>query len=579
MAHHFRLDPSDLIVDRFIPDIRPYFPQPAHVRILVVLDERGISPGPPGSGFALGRVVAYLRDEDFGFVNFEVHFAQRGGDPSPTAVTINAGAGEWDYRYAGFRYHSEDGGAPIINGYDELWCFGFDPFINDNGTNDEVRGDDSSPTAAELAVLSDWMDAGGGVLAMGDHNFLGSAMCWNIPRVGTMRAWLKDDDDARSVPNRTGPDRHDTNRPATDAQDPDETADPAQIPNSVETDLVTQPLDWKQYSVWSPFVLQERYRPHPVLCGGPLGVLDRLPDHPHEGLVIRDDLIDLTATCWHDEGKDEYPSAGGTQPAPEVIAWVDTLATPPHNHQKGPQPARHFPAIGVYNGHEIEHGRVLVDSTWHHWLDYNIAALQEADTEEFRKIQRYHQNVAIWLAPQAEQRRMLRYAAFWTVLSTHAYEELTLDTPVLVLGGQAIDILGRATSECLVSEWLYDLIPFPFREEIRFREPLPEPCWSCPPFELLTRAVMGGVVRELLPHRETLVQQSWGASEVPAGIDEATFEAAFSAGLQQGLETAVESLEANQGVLEEAAKRARKGLKGLDFDTGKGRGPKDPNCD
>jgi len=112
-----------------------------------------------------------------------------------------------------------------------------------------VKDSEYSSTPAELTVLTEWMDNGGGVLAMGDHNFLGSAMCWNIPRVGTMRAWLKDDNDGRSVPNRTGTDRHDTNRPQNASQDASQTPNPAMIPNSVERDAIAQPLEWKKYSV------------------------------------------------------------------------------------------------------------------------------------------------------------------------------------------------------------------------------------------------------------------------------------------------------------------------------------------
>jgi len=45
MPFELNLDPSDLIIDRYIPDIRPIFPRPAKVRILIVL-EPGISPWP-----------------------------------------------------------------------------------------------------------------------------------------------------------------------------------------------------------------------------------------------------------------------------------------------------------------------------------------------------------------------------------------------------------------------------------------------------------------------------------------------------------------------------------------------------
>jgi len=558
MPFELNLDPSDLIIDRYIPDIRPIFPRPAKVRILIVL-EPGISPGPPGSGFGLGRVVSYLRNETFGFVDFEVDFALRGTDDSPTAVDIDNGAGEWDFRYRDFRYHSVEDGTPILHGYDELWCFGINPNIHDNGDNQSVKDSNYSSTPAELTVLTEWMDNGGGVLAMGDHNFLGSAMCWNIPRVGTMRAWLKDDNDGRSVPNRTGTDRHDTNRPQNASQDATQTPNPAMIPNSVERDAIAQPLEWKKYSVWSRLVFQRRRRPHPVLCGGSLGVIDRFPDHPHEGLVIHEDLIDFTAKCLHDNSKDEYPTVDGQQPTAEAIAWVRTLPDPPYNLAKGDQPARRFPAIGVYNGHSIDHGRVLVDSTWHHWFDMNIAQLEASDSEDFQKIKRYFQNVAIWLAPKHEQQKMLNYGAFWTVLANPSFEELTLDTPIFTLGGQAIDILGRATSDCLVTDWLLEFIPRPIHDLFRPRKPfpIPDPCWSCPPEELISQAVMGGVIRELLPYRDKLIEKSWGRKKVDIAFKPDEIEQTILVGVFHGIEALMKTVDENHEAMNRLSKLSR----------------------
>ena len=98
--------------------------------------------------------------------------------------------------------------------------------------------------------------------------------------------------------------------------------------------------------------------------------------------------------------------------------------------------------------------------------------LETANTTGFQKIRRYFQNVAIWLAPKARQSTMLSYSSFWTVLSNAAFEELTIGTPILTLGGQAIDILGRKTSDCLVTSWLIDLVPIELVEVFR-------PRWPC----------------------------------------------------------------------------------------------------
>ena len=553
MHFDFRLDPRDLLIDHVIPDLRPILPQPANVRVLVIHDT--VSIGPPGSGFSLGRVVSYLRNEAFGFVNFQVEFAQLGTTSDPTAVSENSAASEWDFRYTNFRYNSEIDGNRIIDDYDQVWLFGIQPLVHDNGPNDDVFDSPYGATSDELEALTDWMDAGGGVLAMGDHNILGSGMCWNVPRVGTMRAWLKDDDDRKSVPNRVGTDRHDTNRPANSSQDPNVTPSPAVIPTTVERDTVAQPLEWRAFGVFSNFVFERRSRPHPVLCGGELGIIDRFPDHPHEGLVIEDHLIDLSAKCQHDNGRDEYPTVGGVQPAPAVIAWLRTLPDPPYNHAKGGQPARRFPAIGVYDGHAIDHGRVLVDSTWHHWFDMNIAQLEAADTTDFRKIKRYFQNVAIWLSPKPKQQTMLAHAAFWATLNNATYEEFSPETPVLSLGGLAFDVLGRATSDCLVTNWLIEAIPIPI-DHVWPEIPMPNPCWSCPPDWLIPRAVLGGIIREMIPLRDRVVEVAWSGRQKDVQIDGQEIEKRARAGTESGLRAALESVDENRRALEQFAKAA-----------------------
>lgn len=540
-----RLDPRDSILERFMR-WELYFPRPALVRILIVLDNR-VSPGPPGSDFGLGRVTSYLRSEPFGFVAFQVDFARYGSTASPTAVVVNNNPGEWGYRYTNFRLNSTVGGRRVIDDYQQVWFFGTEPFVHDNGANTSVTGSPYSPTNAEVAAFSAWMDAGGGVLAMGDHNFLGSAMCWKIPRVGTMRAWRKDANDGRSVPNRSGTDRHDTNQPQNAGQDASVTASPAVIPNSAEMDTVTQPLEWKPYSVWSVIVWRLRNRPHPVLCGGSLGVIDRFPDHPHEGLVVHEDLIDFSRKCEHDSRRDEYPTVGGVQPRAEVIAWVKALPSPPYRFGKGVQPGRRIPAIGVYDGHAIAHGRVLVDSTWHHWFDMNIASLEAANTSDFQKIRRYFQNVAIWLSPPSSQQRMLNYAAVWAVFTPSAIEGLTIDLPVYVLGGHAIDILGRSTSDCLVTSWVLGQFELPIRELIR--PPIgPEPIWSSPPEEIFTQAIMGGVIRQLLPLRDELLKEAWRSDGKLAKVpfDPKQLDVLVEKGVAEGFRLAIELLEKNR---------------------------------
>ena len=63
-----------------------------------------------------------------------------------------------------------------------------------------------------LAVLTQFMQAGGGVFATGDHENLGAALCARIPRVRAMRLWNQ------GTPSFDGIDRLSTNAPGRSDQ-------------------------------------------------------------------------------------------------------------------------------------------------------------------------------------------------------------------------------------------------------------------------------------------------------------------------------------------------------------------------
>ena len=400
-------DVRDLVlIDRIpIDDVMRFFPRRPTVRILVVADTSVSFT----SSFGIGMVIDLVRANADGYVRFEVDLA-RLGTAGSTLMVDNTPAPRAP-RYDNFRFSSQVGGQYVLEEYDEVWCFGFAPGNNGSPDDANVTNSPYASTDQDLAVLTQWMNAGGGVLAMGDHHYLGAAMCSRIPRVRSMRRWTN----AQGVPPIDGPGRFDTNRPENAAQDPTVTANPAVIPFEAQSDAIPQVIDWKRYSVPSLFAFEHRHRPHPLLCGGNLGVIDVLPDHPHEGRVYEDGEIDLSASySFAGVSGNEYPTVGGAQARPEVIAWGNTLPDPPYNHEKGDSPAKRFALIGAYDGDASQVGRVAVDSTWHHWLDINLTGLQaETPDTEYQKIVRYYRNCAVWLARAGQRRQMLTYTAFW----------------------------------------------------------------------------------------------------------------------------------------------------------------------
>lgn len=344
------------------------------------------------------------------------------------------------------------------------------------------------------------------------------------------------------VPPRIGEDRVDTNQPMWAAQDPAISAAPTTIPFAAQSDDVPQKIELKRYR--SKRLPYYSWRPHPLLCAGKLGMIDVLPDHPHEGWINETAEINLTANILINsvpagmEPK-EYPTVGGDQPKPEVIAWGNTPPAPPHIQEKGASPAKRFGIIGVYDGHRISLendtkrvGRVVVDSTWHHWMSVNLSGeyepgfdgdpnvpgqqdligLQEANNNHYKKILTYYRNTAVWLAPKLKQERMLAHVAFWSALSVSTFEEWRLDTPVYVLGKEGKDVLGRSIPACFVSRWVLDLIPKPFWpripepfEKIDPRDPFGPICLSCPPIEDLEDIALGLLIRNMMSLRDKLL--------------------------------------------------------------------------
>lgn len=516
--------------------------RPARLRVLVVAD----SAVTFDTSFGLGMMIDTLRDPAYSFVRFEVTLARRDGSPAFTSAP-----GPHEPTYRGFRFdRAEADGSPTLDKYHQVWCFGFEPG-NDGGPDANISDPQSNPTSdLELAALARWMnERQGGVFATGDHDYLGASMCSRIPRVGTMRRWTN----AQGVPPIGGVDRLDTNRPATAGQR-NIAGTPDVMPIGNEGDAVPQEIDWKRYyapaGIWS-----HRAAPHPILCDGSRGVINIMPDHPHEGQVIEDaDIVTSNTFSFSGYSGDEYPTAGGVQPRPEVIAWGTTLPDPPFNHAKGDSPAKRFAMIGVYDGQRAGVGRVVVDSTWHHWFDMNLVGMAaDTTTDHYERIQTYYRNIGMWLATQAQRDRMLLAATWWSFHTVEAVEEYSIYRPIWELGRSARDVLGRYASRCQVREWVLELLPWKFREIYYIPElkPRPDPCLSCPPFELFEVAVLGGIVKALVPYVDRINRARYAGESVE--LDEKEIARAARSGAKDGLRALTRLAEASIGDAQEFA--------------------------
>lgn len=439
-------------------------------RILVVVDTEIATD--PTVGFGVGRVIELIRSNRVGCIRFSVDIARRDGQAS----AVVEAPGPYEPRYVGFRFDMEHEGDLVVDDYQQIWCFGFKP-DNLGGSDDRIELSTSFPASEpELRVLAEWMDrTRGGLFGTGDHDYLGASMCHKIPRLGTMRRWTNAD----GVPPIGTPNRIDTLRPPSPAYEPGAPGGPLAMGNGVQqSDQTPQPIQWVpwQWSYW-PIFFQKR--PHPVLCHPTLGPIDVMPDHAHEGLCVPVAEIDLNRTVEFDGTTfDEYPDVGpgGAKPVPQIIAYGSTLGDPPYNFSKGPQPARaSFPMISVYDGHRAGVGRVVTDSTWHHWFDVNIDAIEAANGPDWHKISRYFQNIALWLSPPG----LLLDCFKASVLESHFHpvglQEFRPGLSRLELGRQLHAHLSSQYGPCWVTERIWFELEALHEWKLDFRQTLVAP--------------------------------------------------------------------------------------------------------
>jgi hypothetical protein len=437
------------------------------LRILMVIDGR-INTDWGHFDFGLGPVLETLATTFPWWVKTEVRVASRDG--SPGFVGVGSGI-----TYNGFRFTQP---GFDIDEYDQIWFFGDHPGEGSDATVDDGVIDDPlfSPLSdAELGVVARWMDEGGGVFATGDHGLLGASMCSRIPRVGTMRRWTH----AQGVPRKDGPLRHETLRYV-----------PGTIASDWEGDRFPQFI--RPVYRGSPFgPIFTKLAPHPLLCSS-MGPIDEFPDHMHEGEVVPDADVDLGRTYdFAGYRRVEYPSQPSFRPRPQVIAHGVTT--------NDDAPPKQFGLISVYDGDPVSRGRVVVDSTWHHWLSMNLLGFRAAHPIAYQKMQAYYRNVALWLATPLQRASML-FAATFGAIAGSAPMAFQLGMGPWEIGEKALDVLGRSAPQCLVDE-LVGVFVGHMADRSSGREldvPPAEPTWSALPSELVGRAIVGGIGSSLL---------------------------------------------------------------------------------
>ena len=376
--------------------------------------------------------------------------------------------------------------------FDEVWMFGIETSFANSGYTSRQANTGRYPASrlndAELLALAQHMNAphGGGIFATGDHGALGRALCGSVQRVRNMRWWdnFPNAADTTNEVSMLGPRRNDTNRAGHDAgwRFSDQSDD---VPQEIELTLYSTPLN----------VLRNVRYPHPVLCGRN-GRIDVLPDHPHEGECRLPDNLDLTDTP---DSSNEYPfiTSTTTRLEPELVAFGRVPAGNSGSGVTGfkqATQAHRFPVISAYDGHRAGVGRIVCDSTWHHFVNVNLIGVLEGGAfDEFGpgnpgesttkhdgflssatggaaldKIKNYYTNIGVWIAPTARHTCFNRWI-WWELVFNDRIMEATLVDPDIALahlpadvlwsiGVHARDVYGRRASQCQTLEWVFDWV-------------------------------------------------------------------------------------------------------------------------
>ncbi len=323
--------------------------------------------------------------------------------------------------------------------FDQIWFFGLHQANVDRFSLGAFRGGlNSELDAAEVAALQKWMSTedgsqGGGILMTGDHanpspprlvpspdspcgdtstgaEFLGlgRAIGRCVPRAGMLRKW-------EGPPTRRAIDNLST------------------IAGSgFQLDRTPQELDLQNVNLdGDP---DPNGQPHPLFFYKPGQPIKSFPDHGHEGAVILPDALD--AAVW--------PSGPKGQTRPHVVAFG-----------KDTRRDERLNIIATYNGDLTGVGRIVADSTWHHYTNLNLRGFLKSEPVS-DQIGQFYANLAIWLAPRSKRSQMAR-AMCWELARYTLLLEQQADTKSL--SDIANSVLLGVASPCEIHELLQVLPP------------------------------------------------------------------------------------------------------------------------
>lgn len=414
------------------------------INILVYTDTFFISEDPEAS-WSLSIVKDVLETKQSDFVEFKLKVVNRYEALAPPARKIDR---------------------ELLRQYDVVWLFGrytknMPVFTLEQG------GPENELDALERQELRKWM-AEGGLLIAGDHSepspggqstdpiktflCLGRALGKRVSRAGQMRDW-------------EGPP---TNNDDSSFNTLVTTSQFAEMQPEAQSDEVPQKL---------LLALGRNDLPHPLFYGkdaeGKFKLIDVFPDHRHEGMVVTPRSL----------GKDWPPFDEPDQskkPRPVVVA-------------KGcdKRLCRSTAVLGVYDGDGLGVGRIVADSSWHHYFDLNLKGLKGAQPgNAFQLLRQFYRNLALYLAPARKRREIGAAMLAWVINHPEVREER--GNPELVVGRVALYQLSKIATGYEIAELLQTIVPDELKRDARRFDfpPLAAGIRTLPSQELLLGSVI-----------------------------------------------------------------------------------------
>ncbi len=324
------------------------------IKVLVVVDGLNFGFG----GFGLSEfLTAFNELEAQHHVNYELTLADRGPGLPPLNNPVAVDAKN------NFKF---DAPGIDLNNFDQIWLFGIQG--SSQPTPDSNIPNQESITSSEISAIENYMNSGGGLFATGDHGVLGNVMCGNIPRVKDMRYWndFPNSSNDENEVSMGGKKRNDTNQPP-----------PGQVSSNAfnhQSDNIPQKIAVRTFG--------NNASPHPLLSVNTnvrqSGIIDIMPDHPHEGECKAESSF----------------TVNGVSVSSQIIATSFVIGGNTAGF-KDPTDPHCFPSIAVWDGWLANAGRIVVDSTWHHFVNINVNGLTNTDWDA---ICHYFMNIAKWMS-------------------------------------------------------------------------------------------------------------------------------------------------------------------------------------